>query len=140
MAGLYELRSQLLRDDEITDDEVDVIRQHVVADGKLDLTDVKFLVELLSEAKSVCPAFDDLFFPALKAVLLEDDVIGPDEQYYLLKMLYSDGHVRDSEKAFLQELLEESAEVSPEFRTLVQTAMTVDAKNWDVGGRPTRTR
>jgi hypothetical protein len=135
MGRLHQLRSQLLRDRKITDDEVDVIRDCILEDGKLDLDDVKLLVELLSDAEEVAPAFDKLFFPALKEVILADGRVGMDEQFYLLKMLYSDGQIRDNEKQFLLELRREASEVSPEFETLCQEALQADATNWNVGGR-----
>jgi len=104
MAGLYELQSELLADKKITRDEVALIGEQIRSDGRLDLDDVKFLVELLAGADEVCPEFDKLLFPTLKEVLLRDGAIGLDEQFYLLKLLYSDGHVRECEKAFLREL------------------------------------
>ena len=134
MPGLNQLRSQLLQDGKITPNEVEIIQNHVWEDGCLDLADVRFLVELLSEADEVCPEFDDLFFPILKRVVLADGRIGYDEQFYLLKMLYSDGHVRESERQFLQMLLGEATDVTPEFEELCETALAADAKCWDVGG------
>lgn len=135
MSSLHRFRAELLKDGKITEDEVEVIRQHIEEDGKLDLDDVKFLVELLSEARDVCPAFDELFFPVLKEVILEDGRIAPDEQFYLLKMLYSDGHIRESEKQLLMELREEAEEVTPEFEALCREAMAAHPRNWNVGGR-----
>ena len=135
MPSLNQLRSELLTDRKITDAEVEVIRDHIRRDGRLDLEDVKFLVGLLSEAREVCPAFDELFFPALKEVVLEDGRIGQDEQFYLLKMLYSDGHVRPSEKQFLLELREEAQEVTPAFEALCDAALAAHPTSWDVGGR-----
>jgi hypothetical protein len=136
MANLYQLHADLLNDDKITEDEVEVIRKYIEEDGKLDLNDVKFLVGLLSSAKEVCQEFDDLFFPVLKEVLLKDGKITMDEQFYLLKMLYSDGHVRDSEREFLFELREELDEIAPEFEALCDQIMTVPSRGWSVGGRP----
>jgi hypothetical protein len=135
MGRLHQLRSQLLRDGRITDDEVEVIRDYIHQDGKLDLDDVKFLVELLSDAREVSDKFDDLFFPALKEVILADGQIGQDEQFYLLKMLYSDGHVRDSERKFLLELRREAKHVSPQFEALCDVALQAPATNWSLGGR-----
>ncbi len=135
MPNLYQLRSQLLADDRITSDEVQVIKDHVCADGQLDLEDVKFLVGLLSDAKEVCPEFDEVFFPVLKAVILQDGRIGQDEQFYLLKMIYSDGIIRECEKEFLLQLREEAAEVTPEFEALCEVALSAQTTNWDVGGR-----
>ncbi|NQT17509.1 MAG: TerB family tellurite resistance protein [Planctomycetes bacterium] len=135
MPNLYQLRAELLADERITDSEVEIIRDHIAEDGELDLDDVKFLVELLSDAREVCSAFDELFFPVLKEVILEDGRIGQDEQFYLLKMLYSDGHIRPSEKQFLVELSEEALEVTPEFEALCEEAFAAHPTNWDVGGR-----
>ncbi len=134
MPNLHELRSELLGDRRITDCEVQVIQDHIHRDGQLDLDDVKFLIGLLCEAHEVCAAFDELFFPALKEVILEDGRIGQDEHFYLLKMLYSDGHIRDSEKQFLLQLREETRELTPEFEALCEEALAAHATNWDVGG------
>lgn len=135
MGQLHQLRDQLLQDRKITENEVAVIRDYIRQDGKLDLDDVKFLVGLLSDADAVTPAFDELFFPALKEVLLADGRITLDEQFYLLKMLYSDGHIRDSEKQFLQELRREAEEVTPAFEALCEEALSAHATNWGLGGR-----
>jgi hypothetical protein len=135
MGQLHELRSQLLRDRRITDDEVEIIRQHIREDGQLDLDDVKFLVELLSEAVEVSPEFDRLFFPVLKQVILQDGRIGQDEQFYLMKMLYSDGHLRDSERELLKELQREAEEVSPQFQAMCDEALQAHSTDWQLGGR-----
>jgi len=135
MGRLHQFRELLLKDGKITDDEVEVIRQYIREDGKLDLDDVKLLVALQSEATEVSPAFDELFFPALKQVILADGRVGLDEQFFLLKMLYSDGRVRDREKRLLMELRREAREVTPEFEALCQEAFAADPTNWSVGGR-----
>ena len=136
MARLQQLLDTLLEDRRITENEVDIIRQTIQEDGKLDLEDVKFLVQLLSEAQHVCPEFDALFFPVLKDVILQDGKIGMDEQFYLLKMLYSDGQIRESEKQFLLELRREATEVPAEFDALIETATKAAPTGWDVGGQP----
>lgn len=135
MGTLFRLKERLLTDGKITDCEIQAIRDYIDANGRLDLDDVRFLVNLLSEAREVCPEFDELFFPALKQVLLADGHVGPDEQFYLLKMLYSDGRIRPVEKQFLEELRAEARDVSPEFESLCETALAADSENWDVGGR-----
>jgi len=136
--NLYETHAELLKDNKITADEVALIRDFIDEDGKLDLNDVKFLVGLLSSAEEVCPEFDELFFPVLKEVVLADGKIGMDEQFYLLKMLYSDGHVREREREFLREIRAELDEITPEFEQMYEQAMTVADRGWSVGGRPAR--
>ena len=134
MGSLFRIQSELLADGKITEGEVERIREYIHANGQLDIDDVKLLVNLLVEAKEVCPAFDDLFFPALKKVILTDGCIGLDEQYYLLKMLYGDKQIRDRERVFLKELRAEAREVSPEFEGLYAEAMKAPARGWSVGG------
>lgn len=135
MSQLPTVLQQCLYDRKITVNEVATIRRQAERDGKLDLEDVKFLVTLLTEANEVCPEFDEMFFPLLKQALLEDGRIGQDEQFYLLKMLYADGAVRECEKQFLQELRAEADGVSPQFDQLCETALSAAGENWDLGGK-----
>ncbi len=135
MGDLYRLKDELLADRSITDNEVATIRTYIDQNGRLDLDDVKFLVSLLSEARDVSAGFDNLFFPALKEVILADGRVGLDEQFYLLKMLYADGTIRDSERRFLLELRNELTETTPEFEALCETALGTTASGWSVGGR-----
>jgi len=135
MPSLRALQDQLLRDKRITADEVALIRAQVAEDGQLDMDDVRFLVELLSGATEVCPEFDELFFPVLRKVLLADGRVTPDEQFYLLKMLYSDGEVREIERAFLKQLRSEIDRPSSEFESLCETALACESTDWSLGGR-----
>lgn len=134
MGSLFQLKDQLLVDRRISDSEVDAIREYIDANGKLDLDDVKFLVSLLSEAREVSEGFDALFFPALKQVILADGCVGLDEQFYLMKMLYADGRIRESERRFLRELKGALQQSTPEFDAMYETAMSTEAQGWCVGG------
>ena len=109
MAGLHQLIAEIHEDGKITDAEVDVIREQVYRDGKLDLEDVQFLVNLLSGIAKSAPSLTSC--SVLKEAILADGEIDRGEQFYLLKMLYSDGHVRDSEKQFLKELRRKATRV-----------------------------
>ncbi|MDC0935750.1 hypothetical protein OAS39_05650 [Pirellulales bacterium] len=135
MPGLSSLHDQLLTDGNITDAEVTLVRTAVERDGELDLEDVKFLIKLLIEADEVCPAFDEFFFATLKSIFLADGKIGQDEQYYLLKMLYADGILRDNEREFLEQLRREVAQVSPEFEAMCETAALSPSVDWALGGK-----
>ena len=133
MAGLRQIQAELLQDGKITENEVEKIKDHMASDGRLDYEDAKFLVELLKQADWVCQAFDDLFFPCLREIILQDGKVGMDEQYLLLQMLYADGEVRDNERRFLSELYRDAQEITPEFEQLCQTALNCEDKNWDLG-------
>ena len=98
-----------------------------------DPADVKFPVELDCGALEYCPAFEDLFFSVLEEVILEDKQIQPSEQFYLLKMVYSDRVIHDREREFLLELKASATGMSPDFEALCDTVLTAPATNWDLG-------
>lgn len=130
MANLIQIREELLSDGKITVNEVEKIKEHMAADGQLDIQDARLLVELMKDAKEVCAEFDELFFPCLREIILKDGLVGMDEQFVLLQMLYSDGEVRDCERKFLTDLYRSVDEVTPEFHQLCETALNCDDKDW----------
>ena len=135
MANLRKLQTELLSDGKITSQEVSRIKAHVESDGALDHDDVKFLVELTSQAEWVCQEFDQFFFPVLREAILEDGRVTMDEQYQLLRMLYADGHVRPAEKEFIRDLYASVDEKTPEFTELCETALASPERDWCVGGK-----
>ncbi len=123
MGTLHKFRSELLVDGVITKYELSVIREYIEENG-IDLDDVKLLVQLQSEAHTVCDEFDDLLFPVLKQMLLADGKIGLDEQYYLLKTLCADGKVGVREQKFVAELKAESRTLTPEFESFCDQVLS----------------
>ncbi len=135
MASLYSIMEQVVADKKITEQEVAVIQQYIRQNGRLDLEDVRFLVQLLVDSREVCPAFDRLFFPILKEVLLADGRIQNDELFYLFKMVYGDGRVRNSEREFLLELRRECRETTAEFDAFCDQVLATPDSGWSLGGR-----
>ena len=82
-----------------------------------------------------CPAFEDLFFDVLEKAILADGRIQASEQFYLLKLLYSDREIRDREKDFLLKLKREARQTTPEFDALCDEALQAHPTAWSVGGR-----
>ena len=126
MSKLSELKGQIL--EEGVDLEIDAsdwsrIRELLPESGPPSSDEVRLLLEMRSEARSVCPAFDVYFFPVFKAFLLADGKISAMEQFQLLRMLYGGGGIDPAERRFLQELRRELPEVSPEFEAMYQQAM-----------------
>jgi hypothetical protein len=134
VSAFHEFVSTVLADKKIDDSEVPQIRDYLYQDGRLDLDDVKLLVDLYCQAAQYCPAFEDLFFSVLEEVILEDGEIQPSEQFYLLKMLYSDHEIRDREKDFLRKLKQTAKRTSPEFDALCEEAFKAHPTEWSVGG------
>lgn len=126
MTPLRELKNQLLEegiDLQIDESDWALIRPLLPADGPVSEDDLKVLVEMRTEARKVCPAFDAFFFPAFKAHLLEDGLISSAEQFELLRLLYGGGGIDSAERRFLQELRKELKVVPPEFEALYRQAM-----------------
>jgi uncharacterized membrane protein YebE (DUF533 family) len=61
MADLHKLKAAVLADGVIEDHEVEIIRQELQADGKIDERERKFVWELWQEAERVSPEFRQLF-------------------------------------------------------------------------------
>jgi len=135
MSKFYEFVSATLADGKIDDWEVPLIREQIFADGQLNIADVKLLVELYCGAQDYCPAFEDLFFDVLEKAILADGRIQASEQFYLLKLLYSDREIRDREKDFLLKLKREARQTTPEFDALCDEALQAHPTAWSVGGR-----
>ena len=135
MSQFYQFLAKIQADGRIGDDEVASIREQISRDGQLDIDDVKLLVELYCDAQNRSPAYDELFFSVLEQVFLGDGQITPSEEFYLLKLLYSDREIREPEREFLRRLRRQLPERSASFEALFDTAMEAPAKNWSVGGR-----
>jgi hypothetical protein len=132
MSRFHDFVATTLADRQISDAEVPKIRERLYADGELTHDDVKLLIELYCGAQEPSAAFGKLFFSVLEEVLLDDGEISPSEQYYLLKMIYSDRVIRDQERDFLKKLRKKLSKRSPEFEELCQTALAAPNKNWSV--------
>ena len=135
MNATYQFLSDMLADKRIDETEVPVIREYVFRDGQVNLEDVRLLTELYCEARQKCPEFDDLFFDVLEAAVLADGEIQPAEEFYLLKMLYSDREIHSREKEFLLHLKKRAKRTTPEFDALCREALSAPATGWSVGGR-----
>lgn len=138
MSQLGEFLASIQANGQISDDEVSQIRERLDADGQLNLDDVKLLVTLYCGTSRRAPAFDTLFFTVLENVLLSDGQIAPSEEYYLLKMLYSDRTIHEPERDFLRRLRKQLPARTAGFDHLFDEAMSAPATTFSVSasGRP----
>ena len=134
MSSYYEVVQHVLADRKIDDGELKLLCDHVYRKGTPNLDDVRLLVELYTGVPKLSAAFENFFYGVMKKVILADGEIQPGEQFYLLKVIYSDRVIRPRELEFLRELRREAKSVTPEFETLCQQAFQSPATNWDAGG------
>jgi hypothetical protein len=126
VSKVRELKNQIMEegvDMQIDDADWRRIRELLPPDGDPGIEDLQTLVELRTEARAVCPAFDAYFFPVFKAALLTDGRISASENFQLLRMLYGGGGIDAAERRFLNELRQDLREKTPEFEALYQQAM-----------------
>ncbi|MBY0231581.1 MAG: hypothetical protein K2W96_20030 [Gemmataceae bacterium] len=111
-----------LADGRIDTKETEIIRKEVWADGKLDKSELEFLLDIKKSAQSVVGAYDTMLYAALKAAVLADGSIDAKEAAWLRKFIFADGKVDEGEKRFLGELKAGATSVSPEFEALLRDA------------------
>lgn len=112
-----------LADGRIDTKETNIIKEAIWADGKLDKSELEFLLDLKKSATSVVREFNTMLFTALKAAVLADGDISAAEASWLRKFLYADGKIDDDEKKFLQELKAGAKSTSAEFDALYKQAV-----------------
>jgi hypothetical protein len=136
MSQFHQFVGTILQDGQISDEKAALVSEYIQADNRLDAEDVKLLVELYCEADNRSPAFDKLFFSVLEGVFLADGQIQQSEEYFLLKLIYSDREITEPEREFLRRLRRQMPKPSASFERLFDTAMNSPSKNWSVGGVP----
>jgi hypothetical protein len=119
----------LLADGKIDETEVKILKKELWADGKIDRDEVKYLIELRNAAQKkakggdLSPAFEKMFFKAIEENVLEDGKITAKEAGWLRTMLFADGKIDANEKKFLMKLKKTAKSVSPSFDKLYQDCM-----------------
>ncbi len=116
-------KAAILSDGHIDKKEVALIRQELLGDGKLDRSELEFLLDLRKSATSVVRDFNTLVFTALKPVILADGSIDAKEAAWLRKFVFADGKVDEDEKAFISDLKASAKSTSPEFEELVKQVL-----------------
>ena len=112
-----------LADGRIDTKESEIIKKELYADGKLDRSELEWLLDVRKSASGTVQVFDKMVFDALKPVILADGDIDAKEAAWLRKFIYADGKVDDLEKKFLQELKAGAKTTSKEFEELFKQCM-----------------
>jgi uncharacterized membrane protein YebE (DUF533 family) len=107
-----------LADGRIDTKETEIIKKELMADGKLDRSEIEWLLDVRRSSSGSVQAFDQFVFAALKPIILADGAIDAKEAAWLRKFIFADGKVDETEKMLLRQLKEGAKTTSPEFDAL----------------------
>ncbi|AGA27754.1 hypothetical protein [Singulisphaera acidiphila] len=134
MVDLRGLEERLVRNGRVDGQEIEVLRNTLAADGKLDLREADFLVELHKRVQQRTHAFEQFFYSTIKKYILMDGRIGPEKTEWLRRLVLQDDKIEDEEREFLRQLKGEAAEVSLEFEALFGECMKYPPEQRTSGG------
>jgi hypothetical protein len=123
MQELRRIEQDILARGKVDSDHLEALRLALYAGGTVGRPAADFLVELHKRVQHPNPAFEHLFYRAIKDHILTDGRIDAGEVAWLRRMVFADGKITDEERKFLHELKGEAGPVSPEFETLFAEAM-----------------
>ncbi|MEZ6142666.1 MAG: hypothetical protein R3B84_19060 [Zavarzinella sp.] len=111
-----------LADGRIDTKETEIIKKELYADGKIDRSELEWLLDVRKSAQSTVQVFDLMVFDAIKPIVLADGTIDAKEADWLRKFIYADDVVSELEKQFLRELKAAASSVDPSFDKLMADA------------------
>ena len=123
MQQLRQVEHDILATGRIDSDHLEALRLALYAGGTVGRPAADLLVGLHKRVLHPNPAFEHLFYQAVKDHVLVDGRVADGEVAWLRQMLFVDGTVRDEGRKFLHELNGEAGYVSPQFQALFAEAM-----------------
>jgi hypothetical protein len=124
MLHLQKIEQAILANGKVDGPELEALRRHLYAGGKIERREADFLVELHKRVQHFTPAFEQFFYQAIKDhILAAHGRIDDEEAAWLRRMLFTDGKIDDEERKFLHELKGEAKEVCQEFEALFEESM-----------------
>lgn len=133
MLHLQEIEHEILRCGRVDGNELEVLRQQLYANGKIERPEADFLVELHKRVDHLTPAFEQFFYQAIKEYILAHGRIDTEETAWLRRMLFADSKIDDQERKFLHELKGEAGQVCREFQVLFEESMKEPAEQHTCG-------
>src|SRR6476646_2337534 len=123
MLDLRQIEHDILAKGRVNGPELEVLRRQLYDSGTIGRQEADFLVELHKRVQHLTPAFERLFYQAIKDHILTHGRIDVEETAWLRRMLFADGKIDDGERKFLHELKGEAREVCAEFEALFKECM-----------------
>jgi hypothetical protein len=123
MQELRRIEQDILARGKVDSDHLEALRRALYAGGTVGRPEADFLVELHKRVQHPNPAFEHLFYRAIKDHVLVDGRIDAGEAAWLRQVLFAGGTIKDGGRKFLHELKGEAGRTSPEFEALFAEAM-----------------
>jgi hypothetical protein len=123
MQELRRIEQDILARGKVDSNHLEALRHALYAGGSVGRSAADFLVELHKRVQHPNPAFEHLFYQAIKDHVLVDGRIDAEEATWLRRVLLTDGTIKDEERKFLHELKGEARQASHEFEALFTEAM-----------------
>jgi uncharacterized tellurite resistance protein B-like protein len=117
------MEQTILANGKVDSSELELLRQKLYTNGKIERPQADFLVELHKRVQHMTPAFEHFFYQTIKHHILADGRIDAEESAWLRRMLFADGKIDDGERKFLHELKGEAKQAGPEFEVLFKECM-----------------
>lgn len=123
MLNLREIEQTILANGRVDGPELEMLRRSLYVGGKIERPAADFLVELHKRVQHRTPAFERLFYQAIKDHILAHGRIDAEETAWLRRLLFADGKFEDEERKFMHELKGEANQVCPDFEALFKESM-----------------
>jgi hypothetical protein len=123
MLKLRQIEHDVLSAGKVDGPGLELLRRELYAHGKIERPQADFLVELYKRVQHRTPAFEHLFYQAIKDHVLAQGRIDAEEATWLRRMLFADGKLEDEERKFLHELKGEARQFGREFEALFEESM-----------------
>ena len=123
MQELRRIERDILARGRVDSDHLEALRAALSAGGSVGRPAADFLVELHKRVQHTNPAFEHLFYRAVKDHVLVDGRVSAGEAAWLRRALLADGAIKDEVRKFLHELKGEARLTDPEFDALYDDAM-----------------
>jgi len=129
MPDLRQIEQDILVKNRVDGHELELLHHELYAGGNIDRRKADWLVQLHKRVQQN-PAFERLYYRALKDHVLVDGRIDAGEACWLRKTLLTNGKLHDEERTFLHELKGEARQVSPEFEALTEPDSIAATRRW----------
>ena len=110
----------LLADGKIDAAEARLLQRSVLADGVVEQDEIRFMLELKREARSVSTDFNLFLQSVIRRAVLKDGSIDADEVVWLRKLVFEDRMADADEMEFLKLLGREAKRVCREYVHLLE--------------------